>query len=180
MLPTFVALDFETAGNYPGAVCALGLVRVERGKITRRVRQLLRPPKRVVHYTHIHGIRWEDVQDKPDFGEAWPALAPIFDGADYLAAHNARFDQHVLYGSCRAFGVTPPPQPFWCTVKLARRVLGIRPANLAHVCDVLGIKLKHHDALSDAEACARIALAALKADFATETGKLSPHFRESL
>lgn len=179
MLPTFVAIDFETSGNYAGAVCALGLVRVENGKIKRRVRQLLRPSRRDVWYTHIHGIRWEDVRDKPDFGEAWPVLAPIFEGAQYLAAHNAGFDRGVLYSSCRAFGVEAPTQPFWCTVKLARKVLGIRPANLAHVCDVLGIKLKHHDALSDAEACARIVLAAMKADFSAETGTLSPHFQES-
>jgi DNA polymerase-3 subunit epsilon len=50
-----------------------------------------------------------------------------------------------------------------CTVRQARRTLGIRPANLDHVASVMGIELNHHDALSDAEACARIVMAARKA-----------------
>lgn len=163
-LPTFVAIDFETAGNYPGAVCAVGLVRVERGRIKRRIRQLIRPPRSHVAYTEIHGITWQDVADKPDFGQAWPVLEPMLEGAAFLAAHNAGFDRAVLWGACRHFGLRPPQLEFRCTVRLARRVLGIRPAHLAHVCSVLGIDLNHHEALSDAEACARIMVAALKAE----------------
>ncbi|MBV6515615.1 MAG: 3'-5' exonuclease [Planctomycetaceae bacterium] len=163
-LPTFVAIDFETAGNYPGAVCAVGLVRVERGRIKRRIRQLIRPPRSHVAYTEIHGITWQDVADKPDFGQAWPLLAPVLEGAAFLAAHNAGFDRAVLLKACRHFGLRPPDIEFRCTVRLARRVLGIRPARLDHVCGVLGIDLNHHEALSDAEACARIMLAALKAE----------------
>lgn len=45
-------------------------------------------------------------------------------------------------------------------MKLARRTWGLRPAKLPDVCRHLGIGLRHHDALSDAEACARIVLAA--------------------
>ena len=37
---------------------------------------------------------------------------------------------------------------------------GVRPTKLPDVCRFLGIPLKHHDALSDAEAAARIVIAA--------------------
>jgi DNA polymerase III epsilon subunit-like protein len=47
----FVAIDFETADHGPDSACAVGLVRVDGGRITRRVRQLIRD---AVH-TH-HGI----------------------------------------------------------------------------------------------------------------------------
>ena len=56
--------------------------------------------------------------------------------------------------------MAPPEQPFICTVKLARQTWGIYPTNLPAVCAKLSIKLDHHQALSDAEACAKIVMAA--------------------
>ena len=57
-----------------------------------------------------------------------------------------------------------PELSFVCTVKLARQTWGARPNNLVAVCRRLGIGLKHHDAGSDAEACARIVIAARAAE----------------
>ncbi|MCC6463982.1 MAG: 3'-5' exoribonuclease [Planctomycetes bacterium] len=156
----FVAIDFETADHGADSACAVGLVRVEDGRVRRRVRQLLRPPRRRMMFTHIHGITWQDVQDKPTFGEAWPLLQDVLEGALFLAAHNAGFDRAVLAACCEAAGLAPPCLPFVCTVRQARHTLGIRPADLATVARVLELKLNHHDALSDAEACARIVMAA--------------------
>jgi DNA polymerase-3 subunit epsilon len=45
-------------------------------------------------------------------------------------------------------------------MQVARQTWGVRPTKLPDVCRFLGIPLKHHDALSDAEAAARIVLAA--------------------
>lgn len=160
---SFVAIDFETSDNYADGACAVGLVRVDNGRITRRIRQLLRPPRDQVWYTNIHGITLEDVLDKPSFRQAWPVLRNVLEGAKFLAAHNAGFDRRVLLGCCGTAGVEAPDLPWVCTVRQARNTLGIRPANLNHVAGVMGLKLKHHDAMSDAEACARIVLAARRA-----------------
>lgn len=157
---TFVAIDFETADNYPDSACAVGLVRVENGRVARRVRQLIRPPRDQVWYTHIHGLTLEDVREKPRFSQAWPALRDVFEGAAFLAAHNAGFDKRVLEACCESAGLASPKLPWVCTVRQARRTLGIRPAKLDNVARVMGLKLNHHDALSDAEACARIVMAA--------------------
>jgi len=43
---------------------------------------------------------------------------------------------------------------------MARAAFGIYPTRLDCVCQALGIPLVHHKAESDAEACARIVLAA--------------------
>jgi DNA polymerase-3 subunit epsilon len=160
---TFVAIDFETADHGPDSACAVGLVRVEDGRVARRVRQLIRPPREQMYFTHIHGITLEAVADKPDFGCAWPVLAEILEGAKFLAAHNAGFDRAVLHACCEAAGLEPPDLPWVCSVRQARNVLGIFPANLANVCRVMGLKLNHHEALSDAEACARIVMASRRA-----------------
>lgn len=157
---TFVAIDFETADRQPDSACAVALVRVEEGRISRRESRLIRPPKRPFEFTYLHGIAWEDVADQPTFGQTWPDLAEVLDGALYLVAHNAPFDRGVLYACCRAADLAPPPHPFRCTVQIARYTWGIHPTNLSNVCSRLGLALNHHDALSDAEACARIVLAA--------------------
>jgi DNA polymerase-3 subunit epsilon len=53
-------------------------------------------------------------------------------------------------------------QPYFCTVQLARQNWNIRPTKLPDVCRHLNLSLNHHDALSDAEACANIVLAAIR------------------
>jgi DNA polymerase III subunit epsilon len=158
----FVAIDFETADHDPDSACAVGLVRVEDGRIVRRVRQLFRPPRDVMLFSHIHGITLDEVEDKPTFGEAWPLLREVLQGAEFLAAHNAGFDRAVLEACCESAGLAPPELPWVCTVRQARETLEIFPAHLAHVARVLGLPLNHHEALSDAEACARIAMLARK------------------
>jgi DNA polymerase III subunit epsilon len=158
----FVAIDFETADNGPDSACAVGLIRVENFEVVRREVVLIRPPRPYILFSYLHGITWAMVAKAPTFGEAWPQLAPLLEGAAFLAAHNAPFDRRVLTACCEAAGLLAPPLPFVCTVQLARRTWQIRPTNLPHVCRRLGIGLMHHDAGSDAEACARIVIAAAR------------------
>jgi len=155
-----VALDFETANRHPGSACAVGVVRVERGRITRRAHHLIRPPAPAFEFTYLHGIDWEMVKGEPTFGELWPSLEPLFEGVQFIAAHNARFDKNVLRACCEEARLRMPELPFQCTVLMARQQWNLRPATLRHVADYLGIPLNHHHAMSDAEACAQIVLAA--------------------
>ncbi|MGE0488389.1 MAG: 3'-5' exonuclease [Vulcanimicrobiota bacterium] len=152
---TFVAIDFETADYTRDSACSVALVRVEQGRVVDRVHTLLRPPGGRVRNTHIHGITWAQVRNAPTFGQVWPHLARRLVGAEYLAAHNAPFDRSVLAACCRRAGLSLPAQPFVCTLALARQQWG-KPASLDAVSQRLGIPLQHHQALSDAEACARI------------------------
>lgn len=161
---TFTAIDFETADYGQDSACAVGIVKVEGNKITDKSHYLIRPPRRRFVFTHIHGITWEDVEDAPTFGELWPELRKKLKGADYLVAHNAPFDRSVLAACCSRARIKMPSLPFVCTVKLARKILNINPTNLYNVCKRLRIALNHHNALSDAKACARILIRAWKKD----------------
>lgn len=156
----FVALDFETADQGRDSACSIALVRVEGSAIVRREHHLIRPPRRTFLFTSIHGISWSQVADAPSFAELWPQLAVCLDGAQFIAAHNASFDAGVLRACCEQAGLRPPAQPFVCTVQVARQAWNLRPTKLPDVCRHLGLPLQHHDALSDAEACAGIVLAA--------------------
>lgn len=156
----FAAIDFETADYGRDSACAVALVRVEDNRIAGRVSSLIRPPRREFVFTYLHGITWDMVRNAPTFAQLWPQWNGWLRGVQFLAAHNAGFDRGVLKACCRASGLALPDIPFQCTVRMARNIFGIYPTRLDCVCSALGIPLVHHQAESDAEACARIVLAA--------------------
>jgi DNA polymerase-3 subunit epsilon len=157
---SFIALDFETANYSRDSACSLAIIRVESLKVVSRTYRLIRPPSAHFMFTDIHGISWGDVMSEPTFKELWPEFRPLFDGISFIAAHNASFDSSVMKACCSTYGLVPPAPPYLCTVKLARQTWQLKPANLPSVCSYLGLRLQHHNALSDAEACANIVRAA--------------------
>jgi len=156
----FVAIDFETANRAADSACAVGVVKVVAGRVVDREVRRIRPPSPHFAFTHIHGLTWAHVREAPDFGAVWPTLLPLLKGAAFIAAHNAPFDRSVLTACCRTYGHAPPHQPFVCTVQLARAQWRIYPTRLPDVCRRLGLDLNHHEALSDALACAGIVIRA--------------------
>jgi len=156
----FAAIDFETANNARDSACAVGVVIVERGRIVDRLLELIRPPSREFLFTHIHGLSWHDVKEAQRFDAVWAELARALAGVEFLAAHNAPFDKGVLGACCETYGLAAPQLPFVCTVRLARAQWAIRPTRRPDVCNHPGSDLRHHHADSDAEACARIVMAA--------------------
>jgi DNA polymerase-3 subunit epsilon len=160
MTRPFLAIDFETANPYRDSACSIGLVRVEQGRIVHKEVHLIQPPYRHFTFTSIHGISWGDVESAPDFKGVWKKIAPLFEGIDFIAAHNASFDSSVLRACCQTSRIATPATPFACTVKLARSLWNIYPTKLPDVARHLGIELNHHEALSDALACAQIVIEA--------------------
>lgn len=157
---SFVALDFETANNSRDSACSLAVIRVESLKVVSRTYRLIRPPSSHFMFTGIHGITWGDVKGEPTFKDLWHEFKPLFEGVSFIAAHNASFDSSVMQACCNTYGLASPSAPYLCTVKLARQTWQLNPANLPSVCSYLGLRLEHHNALSDAEACADIVRAA--------------------
>ena len=151
-----VAIDFETADYGADSACAVGLAKVEDGKIVDTFYSLIRPPRRRVMFSYIHGITWNMVKDSPSFADLWPQLAAFFAGASNLVAHNAPFDRRVLYACCEAAQIPYPVQPFICTLREARRRLVLPSYRLDALCVHCGIPLEHHHAGSDALAAAKL------------------------
>jgi len=114
------------------------------------------------------------VKDAPRFDAVWAGIARELEGVAFLAAHNAPFDRGVLGACCANSGLPVPAQPFVCTVRLARAQWDIRPTKLPDVCRHLGIDLRHHQADSDAEACARVVIAAQQAGWRYPMTRDSP------
>lgn len=158
----FLAIDFETANYQRDSACAIGLVLVENNEIKEKQTHLIKPPTNWFVFTDLHGISWNDVKDSPNFGKLWPEIKPLFDEADFLAAHNSSFDEGVLRACCKLYGIEYPDIPFQCTVKISRKLWGIYPTKLNLVCEHFNIPLNHHEAGSDTEACAQIMIRAIK------------------
>lgn len=157
----FVAIDFETANVSRNSACAVSLVVSDGVSIVKTYSSLIRPPSLDFQFTYIHGISAQDVRKAPSYADIHEAVIRHLHGAEFIAAHNASFDSSVLTAVCRHWKLQLPSHPWKCTVKMARQTWGIYPTKLPDVCRRLGITLQHHDALSDATACARIVLAAV-------------------
>ncbi|NOU58653.1 exonuclease domain-containing protein [Marinifilum caeruleilacunae] len=158
----FTAIDFETANGKRNSACSLGLVRVEDGIIVESKEWLISPPEMYFHPINIsiHGITEEDVADQPSFNYIWEEVEDYLHG-NMVIAHNASFDIGVLRACLQTYGLSNPDFDYMCTVQISRNLWPNMPNHklntLAHLFD---IPLKHHDALEDTLACAKIAVKA--------------------
>lgn len=158
----FVAIDVETANRSASSICAIAAVKVRDGVIVDSRYSLINPEPNYYSYscTRVHGLTDEDTWDAPSFGTVWNEWQGWLDGLP-LVAHNARFDSGCIAAACRIYQLEPPEQPWLCTCVAARRSIprGILPSkSLDSLCDFFGIALTHHNALSDAQACAKLAI----------------------
>ncbi len=160
-----LAIDFETAWYARESAIALGVSVIEDQQVKETRHWFFRPPGKKIYirpdFIDIHGIRPEHLEDKLHFDGYWDEMRPYFEAADTLVAHNAGFDRAVLYAVAAHYDLPLPDHQWRCTVNLSRAAWpGLYNHKLPTVSEHLGIDLKHHDAASDAEACARIFIAA--------------------
>ncbi len=162
----FIAIDVETANGHRSSICSIGAVKVCDGVIVDRRYSLVRPEPDWYAYfcTQVHGLTDDDTWNAPSFGTVWADWADWLEGYP-LVAHNAAFDSGCIREACRIYGLEPPVQPFLCTLKAARASIPrgmCASKSLDSLCQYFGIPLKnHHNALDDAEACAKLAVVLL-------------------
>ena len=137
-MDNFIAIDVETANNQPSSICAIGAVKVVDGVIADRFYQLVKPEPEwyIRHFSEeIHGIFPEDTRDAPTFDRVWMSMLEHFGIAvNWDKQKSRRTIPRQLVGSY----------------------------SLPYVCEFMGIPFyNHHNALADAEACAKIAMTLL-------------------
>jgi DNA polymerase III subunit epsilon len=164
----FVAIDFETANSTRSSACAIGVAVVGGGQVRAHGSTLINPECDFDGYNiAITGIRPEDVADAPTFDQVWPHLSELLSG-HVVAAHVATFDLGVLRQSVARYELPGIDARALCSWRLARRAWKDYPSfGLAYLSGALGLNLDHHEAGSDAAACAGVVLAALRIAKAT-------------
>lgn len=173
----WAAIDFETATSSRSSACAVGVVIVDEGVEVSRRAWLIRPPgnRYDPFNTRVHGLGPGDTQRAAPFDDVWCEVVELIDGRA-LVAHNAAFDIGVVRGCCDSSGRSVPSLRYHCTVQLARRAWPtLGRWRLPVVADHLGVALDHHDALSDAAACAAVARACIASAGASGLEALATH-----
>jgi len=147
---SFTAIDFETAQGYRWSICQVGLVRVENGVIKEELSILVQPPGNYYwdNFIDIHGITAKTTRNAPTFNRVWHQIEPYISNQN-VVAHNGAFDFHCLKQTLEYYKMAVPAYNGNCTLKIYK-------ANLASLCKKYNIPLNHHDALSDARACAEL------------------------
>ena len=85
------------------------------------------------------------------FDKVWYRLEPYIKGQAVVAHNGLSFDFPVLEKTLEYYGMENPKYEKHCTYRIFRQ-------NLASLCMHHKISLNHHDALSDAKACAELFL----------------------
>ncbi len=166
-MDNFVAIDVETANMEPTSICAIGAVKVIDGSIVEKAYELVKPEPNYYlrnFSENIHGIRHEDTEYAPTFDKAWKVFSNLIDNLP-LVAHNKSFDERCLRSAFRTYRMDYPDYKFFCTLQAARKLIPRQLCggySLPILCNFLGIPFSHHhNALSDAEAAAKIAMVIL-------------------
>lgn len=159
-MSTFTAIDFETATAYHP--CSVGIVTVEEGIIVDEFVTLIQPPNNFYNpfNVQVHGIYPRDTVNAKTFVEVFPEIEKRLKNR-VVVAHNESFDRNVLSKTMALHGLNYEDLNIgsrWeCTVKIYK-AKGFKPAKLSDCCRIMNIALDHHEALSDARACAKLYL----------------------
>lgn len=148
----FTAIDFETAQGKRWSICQVGLVRVENATIVEKLNLLVCPPDNLYFSmnTQIHGISARHTCNSPRFNRIWPQIKRFIEN-ETVVAHNGAFDFNCLSQTLQYYNLSVPGYTQQCTYKIYGK-------GLAACCSDHRIPLNHHDALSDAMACAELYL----------------------
>lgn len=160
----YIVFDVETPNSVNERMSAIGITLVDGREISGGFYSLVDPEQRFDRFNvALTGITPEAVRGQPAFPQLWERIGPLM-GSGLLVAHNAPFDMAVLSKCLRAYGIRWRERaPYIDTVRMARQAFPSLPNHkLDTLSAALGIELDHHDAGSDAEACARIFLASIE------------------
>jgi DNA polymerase-3 subunit epsilon len=155
----FVAIDFETAIQHN--VCAVGIVTVKNGKIVDEYHTLIKPPNNEYnwHNIQVHGITKNDTRNAPSFRAVYPEIKKRLLGR-MIVAHNVAFDRNVLIKTMNDnridYAELDIADRWECTMKMCKASDRYPSGKLNECCAVESIQLNHHEALSDARACAKL------------------------
>lgn len=150
----FIAIDFETATQKERYPCQIGITVVRNGIIDESFSRLIQPHNN--EYSKgcimVHHIIPQHTANEPLFPEVWNDIKHYFEG-EFIVAHNAAFDIDVLCKALEFYNIEKPEiLGYACTCDIFNK----EPLNT--LCKKYGIKLNHHDAKSDSEACAKLYL----------------------
>ncbi|MGL1921873.1 MAG: exonuclease domain-containing protein [Hyphomicrobiales bacterium] len=159
----YVAIDVETANGDIASICQIGIATYANGKLVSEWSSLINPKEDFNYFNiRIHGIQQADVKNAPTFEQVYKEIFALL--SDKFVVSHTFFDKTAIEKSCQKFNLPSIDNKWLDSCKIARKAWGHIPLasyGLANVCQFIGFKFNHHDALEDAKACGAIMSAAL-------------------
>jgi DNA polymerase-3 subunit epsilon len=172
--PDFVVVDVETACSRVSSICQIGIVGFRSGIEIFAYETMVDPCDDFSPFnTRIHGISCDHVVGKPTFGHIHETIDAHLAGRITVA--HSYFDKGALTAACRVHD-RPAIETIWLdSVRVAKRAWPELPSHRLNVLTrFLGIRHKHHDALSDARAAGMVIVRAFDHTGIDLAGWMSP------
>ncbi len=172
--PDFVVVDVETACSNVSSICQIGIVGFRAGTVAFEYETLVDPLDRFTSFNiGIHGITSDHVVGAPTFGAIHAAVDEYLGGRITVA--HSYFDKGALCAACRVHD-RPVIETTWLdSVRVAKRAWPDLPSHRLNVLSrFLGLRHRHHDALSDARAAGMVIVRAIEHTGIDLAGWLAP------
>ena len=160
-----LSIDVETTGLSPGRgdrIVSVSLVEAFPDGLGVRFERMVNPGRPIpADVTRVHGIRDEDVRDKPTFAQIADELS-AFVGDRAIIGYNLGFDLRFLKAEFNRAAVSLPPGlllPGFDIMRLVERLQGGKRMKLHSACATYGVDLsalRAHSATDDAVATAKL------------------------
>jgi len=150
----FVILDLETTGFKPeeAGITEIAIITMKDGK--EETFETLVDPEMAVpaEITRITGITNDMVRGQPKMAELLPFIQELFRDKIFVA-HNVPFDWSFFDYAYRKHLRQPLKMPSLCTLRLARKYLGLQSNKLESVAKYFNVSLVGaHRAMNDTRA----------------------------
>lgn len=160
----FTAIDVETANPDMASICQIGLARFSGGSLVYEWTTLIDPEDDFAFMNVcVHGIDEDMVVGMPKLPDVVGVLREHLEGT--VAVCHTHFDRIALHRGLTKYGL-PTIETRWLdSARVVRRTwpeMAWRGYGLGSVCDKIGYRFQHHDALEDAKAAGHVLLAAMR------------------
>lgn len=160
----FIAIDVETANADMTSICQIGIAKFKNSQLIDEWSSLIDPEDYFDSINiGIHGITEKDVAGAPKFSEVVSDLSKFMSGA--VCVSHTHFDRVSIGRAFEKYSLNPIQTMWLDSARVARRTwkeCAWSGYGLANVCEMIGYKFKHHDALEDAKASGQVIIAAIE------------------
>lgn len=160
--PDFVVVDVETACSRVSSICQVGIVGFRNGVEVFEYETLVDPLDHFSSFnTRIHGITSDHVVGAPHFGDIHAVIDRHL--SSRITVAHSFFDKGALGAACAIHERAVIEATWLDSVRVAKRAWPELPSHRLNVLTkFLGVRHKHHDALSDARAAGMVIVRAIE------------------
>lgn len=164
MTVQFTAIDVETANADMASICQVGLARFDGDRLVGEWSSLVDPEDYFDGFNvHVHGIEPHMVRGQPKLPDIAEKLREFLENATSVS--HTHFDRVSVLRAFSKYGLKPIETSWLDSARVARRTwkdLASSGYGLSSVCERIGYRFRHHDALEDAKAAGHVLLAAIR------------------